>query len=324
MANGGLYGDPNVHTTFTGDATLVQAAAAQATKAVDDAAAQIKARNAEIADDIDEFNNRPQATGTAGQQDAADPLGFKRSVGAVTSFLGKLTAVVGIAGTFYAIGQQVRETWIGFFETGTDKAKQFALTLGNDAAANLAKTNDEIAKLQSNLDAGLSSRFGALANVLAGNTKKSLEEQIAALQGVARSNAEQIRATEQRKRDEFAKSEELRQRLEAESQQKEALDRERADDEREARQREAAESQQRDALERQRELERAQLETAAKVAEAMRKAILEPLEAIRRANESFINAQNGNLITSIDRLRATLEATGGGGRFDGAETGFLE
>lgn len=143
----------------------------------------------EIANDADaayakvqaSATNAWQGTATAGQV-AADEIGtsFKKSVSAVTSLLGRVTAVIGTIVGAYQVGRAIREYFSDPFEKAAENAEKFAQSLDfTDSTGSLTSVNAKVAELSSNL-AELSERNAAerFAGKLLGITPESVQAEL--------------------------------------------------------------------------------------------------------------------------------------------------
>jgi len=166
--------------------------------------------------------------------------GFKKSISAVTSFIGSLTAAVGVATLFYNIGQKIRDVYFELFASGSVKAKEFVDSINSiDAKKNIESIESEISRLQQRLDKALrfeGDKDATLFTKLLFGDPKDLEEQIAKLTQAANAFRQQQEA--QRKRQKEAE-EELGREKERQADLQQALD-ERAADNQEKRARERA------------------------------------------------------------------------------------
>lgn len=120
-----------------------------------------------------------QLQSKANQADSGG-LGFKQSVTAVTQWIGKVTAAIGIATTFYNLGLRIRETWEGVFSTGAEKAARFADSIDFSKPEKATKDLDEqIQALESRLDAAKGGEKGGwFANLITGDTPAKLQAEI--------------------------------------------------------------------------------------------------------------------------------------------------
>lgn len=105
--------------------------------------------------------------------------GWQKQVGVVTGVLGKLTAVVGVATTFYALGQKIRDV---FQSTESSVAAFRDSLISLSSGDKLKATEKELTDLQAKLAASSESMFSTLINSLSGDTSGKLGKKIKALQ----------------------------------------------------------------------------------------------------------------------------------------------
>lgn len=137
-------------------------------------------------DDLERDLNQAKAklAEVKAEGDKADEsgLGFKKSVSGVRSWVAAVGGAIGVATSFYLIGQRIRETWDTFFETGTDKADKFINAIGGQSPQErIKKTTDEIQRLQTILGASNESTYDAIRNRIAEGSVASIEERLKAL-----------------------------------------------------------------------------------------------------------------------------------------------
>jgi DNA repair exonuclease SbcCD ATPase subunit len=93
-----------------------------------------------------------QGDSTARKLDEANDntvKGFQKSIRAVTSFIGSMTAAIGVAASFYEIGVRIRETWDDLFKTATDRVNEFTNALLTvEPKSLLASTEKELETLK--------------------------------------------------------------------------------------------------------------------------------------------------------------------------------
>ena len=78
-------------------------------------------------------------------------------IGAITGLLGKFVALGGVVGTFYTLGQKIREHLGGAFESVGEKVDAFKLKLDlSDLKGSVASLESEIAGLSAKLETLLS------------------------------------------------------------------------------------------------------------------------------------------------------------------------
>lgn len=179
--------------------------------------------------------------------------GFKKSISAVTSFIGSLTAAVGVATLFYNIGQKIQDVYFELFTSGAAKAKEFSESINSvDAKKNIETIEGEISRLQQRLDKAL--RFNGdekstlLTDLIFGDPKE-IESQIAKLTQAANAFRQQQEA--QRKRQKEQEEEQLREKSRQADLQQALDDRAAENQEKRARDRAAAfESEQNEAIRR--------------------------------------------------------------------------
>lgn len=350
MANSGVYGDPNVHTTFTGDATLVQAAAAQATAAVS-TSASAQAESARLSAAAIEAASARASEAWLAQTLAAREAAAATGSQAPSSFASSAKAALQPLSALASVFSRTLGL-IGLVTGGIS-------LLGYG----FKKYNEEIEKsrtLTENVNASLDKIAGkrqfdfrtSLVEDLLGNK----EEQAAIRQATdefraLREDAEKIREPKDRAAtlERIRTEQELRvEELNVERHNKEIGDQIQQRIDTTLKLREGLKALE-DAsakpifdgataseFERVGELitfgmgqslKRSQFaealkEAADEAAQRFADQVAEALAEVRRLNESFVNSQNSSLITSINRLTDTLNATGGVGRFDGPETGF--
>jgi DNA repair exonuclease SbcCD ATPase subunit len=143
-----------------------------------------------------------QGQATAQKLDEANEStvkGFQKSVRAVTSFIGSITAAIGVATLFYSIGKQVRDVWDEAMKSATDRANEFSTALLTaepnkllaDTEKRLQAIDGELAKVAENLD----SWGGAAAEADAQGRIETLEKEKKTLEARAKSYREQIEAS---------------------------------------------------------------------------------------------------------------------------------
>jgi DNA repair exonuclease SbcCD ATPase subunit len=152
--------------------------------------------------------------------------GFQKSVRAVTSFIGSITAAIGVATLFYNIGKQVREVWDDALKSATDRANEFSIALLTtepnkllaDTEKRLQAIDGELAKVTENLD----SWGGAAAEANARGRIEALEKEKKLLESQAKAYREQIKAT----KDDIERRREAREqeRIQAESDERQKAD----------------------------------------------------------------------------------------------------
>lgn len=175
------FGSNKVETIFTTDTT-------QVAPAVDAASRK-----------VDEFKNKGEKGGEGFAQ------GIKKSIGAVTSFIGAMTAAVGVATTFFILGTKIRDVYDHFFTSATEKAAKFVAAIdATEAKSSLAKIEAEILQLQGrlgkSLEIGGDGKNKKLASLLIGDPD-DLKGQIAALEKTALAFRKQLRAPLERAKD---------------------------------------------------------------------------------------------------------------------------
>lgn len=107
--------------------------------------------------------------------------GVGAQIQAFTQLLGRITAVVGVATTFYNIGTKIA----GVLKSGSDRASEFLLTLNDPSAANnLKQIEARLDEINSRISASRESLVGAALNSATRgleNEKKILERQASSL-----------------------------------------------------------------------------------------------------------------------------------------------
>lgn len=137
---------------------------------------QLKAKLAESQAEIDKLKAKGIAADESG-------LGFRKSVSAVRQWIGSVTAAIGVATTFFVLGQKIRDVYDELFTSGAEKARKFSEALmTTEPTERLKKYSDEIDVLQSRLAASSESIGRRFLNIFSGNTTDALTERIAALE----------------------------------------------------------------------------------------------------------------------------------------------
>jgi len=119
------FNSNEVNTKFTVDATEVAPKVDAASKKVE------------------EFKGKAEV-GTASFSD-----GIKKSIGAITSFIGSITAAIAAATLFFEIGQRIGSAWRESLKTAKESADEFRLSLDLvDFNKSLAETQKKIAETE--------------------------------------------------------------------------------------------------------------------------------------------------------------------------------
>lgn len=122
------------------------------------------------------------------QSNEAAAASWGKQVSAVTGFIGKVTAAVGVATTFYVLGTKIREAYdnvTGSLNKAADSAERFSQGLNfQDTEGSLKKTSDEIANLQSLLAGFEEKGFfdKSISGLFNGESAESYRKQIEALE----------------------------------------------------------------------------------------------------------------------------------------------
>lgn len=109
---------------------------------------------------------------------------FRRSVSAVTGFIGAVGAIAGLAVVFYKLGESIREALVDPIERATEKAERFTDTLNfADPIESVGKLNEKIAELSKELG-GLQEADVVTQSIqgFRGRTESAITEEIAKLQ----------------------------------------------------------------------------------------------------------------------------------------------
>ncbi len=138
--------------------------------------AQLKAALAETQAELDKVKTTAEKVDDSG-------LGFKKSLSAVKSWIASVTSAIGVATTFYLVGQKINETLTSAFTSGTEKAQDFvdALDIANSEQA-LGVLQKEINKTAALLDDAIKrSEKGLLGDVGATADVKGFQQQLTRL-----------------------------------------------------------------------------------------------------------------------------------------------
>lgn len=270
---------------------------------------EIRAENDQLKAKLAESQNEIEKLKAKGEDADQSGLGFKKSVSAVRSWIGSVTAAIGVATTFFVLGQKIRAVYDDLFTSGAEKGRNFANTvLSPDATDRVKAYSDEIDKLQTRLAQSLESPTALVLNTLQGFSTDSLKSQIAELEK-SRSDAQE-QLTAKRLRDEEAVAKKQQEEAVAaalEVQRQFGLDRARKAAERKA-EGERLQQETDDLIEKlQDEMQDRLFEGAKRAAEEyvriIREGMAEVTRAQQQAQQQQIAQSNGNLIA----LRRTLQ-----------------
>ena len=156
----------------------------------------LRAENEELKRKLDETSRKLDEL--RGKSDGeAITTGMKRSVQAVTSFIGSIVSAIGVATVFYNLGNKIGETLYQTFASGTAQAEKFVEALDlTKPAQSIAATRKEIETLEAKLADALK-RYETLdggTSLQGAGRVKRLQDQLVTLRGIERDLSNQIEA----------------------------------------------------------------------------------------------------------------------------------
>lgn len=251
---------------------------------------------------------------------------FKRSTQEVTSLLARMSAVGGVAATFYALGDAIGSGLVGHMEDGTEKAKRFkeeldlrdAEGVAKQLAARLEEVNGQLADaLETQERIGDSPAGGLGFDVKSETRLKQLRDEAKQLNQdviAANENVSGMKKASDRAQDERDKAAYQRRREEVEQEmaakkamQLEAAEQQRELDEAEAKRNEYLDAEtaakKREAAEEQYERD---VKNAERIAEAVEKAFTRAIQSTRDRSAGLFNV--GEITNSIELLGQKLDA----------------
>jgi len=282
---------------------------------------QLKSKLAESQTELDKLKAKAEAADASG-------LGFRQSVSAVKQWIGSVTAAIGVATTFFLLGQKIRDVYDELFTSGAEKARKFSEALmTTEPTERLKKYSDEIDVLQSRLAASSENVGRRLLNIFSGNTTDSLLLRVSELEKKRSEAQKQLnaqrdaeeRAAEKKKQEEaVAAAIELQRVVGLERAKKRYDEVVKAED--------AAQAVVDASLAAAKEAHERRLADAEKEGEAFARAaaagMQQVIDQINRANESFFSSfadrQNGLLLSirqEITRIRGSIPSSGGAAGF---------